>query len=103
MTCKSSNSGKIFAELYLTCSQDAAQIHVESEDSRFRDNDELRYSLRSLEQHAPWLRHIYIVTNGQVHTPSTTAPLPLFLQIVRPALCGGVVQGSLVSSRDKLS
>ncbi|KAK9818491.1 hypothetical protein WJX74_001230 [Apatococcus lobatus] len=48
--------------------EDAAQIHVESEDSRFRDNDELRFSLRSLEQHAPWLRHIYIVTNGQVPT-----------------------------------
>ncbi|KAK9868120.1 hypothetical protein WJX84_006289 [Apatococcus fuscideae] len=48
--------------------QDAVQIHVESEDSRFRDNDELRYSLRSLERNAPWLRHIYIVTNGQVPT-----------------------------------
>lgn len=25
-----------------------------------------RYSLRSLETNAPWIRHIYIVTNGQV-------------------------------------
>lgn len=25
-----------------------------------------RYSLRSLEANAPWIRHIYIVTNGQV-------------------------------------
>lgn len=25
-----------------------------------------RYSLRSLEQFTPWVRHIYIVTNGQV-------------------------------------
>lgn len=25
-----------------------------------------RYSLRSLEVNAPWIRHIYIVTNGQV-------------------------------------
>ncbi|KHD05939.2 hypothetical protein PN36_11460 [Candidatus Thiomargarita nelsonii] len=30
--------------------------------SRFADHDELRYSLRSLEQYAPWVRHIYIVT-----------------------------------------
>lgn len=33
---------------------------------RFRDNDELRYSLRSLEKNAPWVGKIYIVTNGQV-------------------------------------
>eukprot|EP00047_Mylnosiga_fluctuans_P003985 m.232102 g.232102 ORF g.232102 m.232102 type:complete len:1323 (+) comp12300_c0_seq1:20-3988(+) len=34
--------------------------------SRFQDNSELQYSLRSLEKHAPWVRHIYIVTNGQI-------------------------------------
>ncbi|XP_066593721.1 N-acetylglucosamine-1-phosphotransferase subunits alpha/beta isoform X2 [Prorops nasuta] len=34
--------------------------------SRFNDKDELRYSLRSLEMYAPWVRHIYIVTNGQI-------------------------------------
>ena len=28
--------------------------------------DELRYSLRSLEKYAPWVRHVYLVTNGQV-------------------------------------
>ncbi len=31
----------------------------------FRDNQELKYSLRSLEQHAPWIRQIHLVTNGQ--------------------------------------
>ena len=34
--------------------------------NRFRDNDELRYSLRSIWRFAPWVRHVYIVTNGQV-------------------------------------
>ena len=34
--------------------------------NRYRDNDELRYSLRSLEKYAPWIRRIFIVTNGQV-------------------------------------
>ncbi|XP_067654930.1 N-acetylglucosamine-1-phosphotransferase subunits alpha/beta-like isoform X2 [Haliotis asinina] len=34
--------------------------------SRFEDNEELRYSLRSVEKFAPWVRHIYIVTNGQL-------------------------------------
>ncbi len=34
--------------------------------NRFRDHDELRYSLRSLEQYAPWIRHVYIVTANQI-------------------------------------
>lgn len=34
--------------------------------SRFEDNEELRYSLRSLEKFAPWVRHVYIITNGQI-------------------------------------
>ncbi|KAJ8299664.1 hypothetical protein KUTeg_023724 [Tegillarca granosa] len=34
--------------------------------SRFEDNEELRYSLRSVEKYAPWVRHIYIITNGQI-------------------------------------
>jgi hypothetical protein len=33
---------------------------------RFRDNGELRYSMRSLVRFAPWLRRIYLVTNGDV-------------------------------------
>ena len=31
----------------------------------FRDNQELRYSLRSLEMFAPWVRRVFIVTDGQ--------------------------------------
>ena len=34
-------------------------------DARFRDQDELRYSLRSLQQYAPWVRHIWLVTDQQ--------------------------------------
>lgn len=33
---------------------------------RFRNNGELRFSLRSLERYAPWIRRIHLVTNGQV-------------------------------------
>jgi hypothetical protein len=33
---------------------------------RFRDSGELRYSLRSLARHAPWIRRTHLVTNGQV-------------------------------------
>lgn len=34
--------------------------------ARFADNDELKYSLRSVEQYAPWIRRIFIVTDNQV-------------------------------------
>ncbi|MBQ9235369.1 MAG: Stealth CR1 domain-containing protein [Alphaproteobacteria bacterium] len=34
--------------------------------SRYIDNQELRYSLRSVATYAPWINKIYIVTNGQV-------------------------------------
>jgi hypothetical protein len=34
--------------------------------SRYRSRDELRYSLRSLEEFAPWIRHVYLVTDDQV-------------------------------------
>ncbi|KAH3897576.1 hypothetical protein DPMN_021764 [Dreissena polymorpha] len=43
--------------------------------SRFEDNEELRYSLRSLERFAPWVRHVFIVTNGQ---------LPYWLNLENP-------------------
>ena len=35
-------------------------------EGRFRDNDELRFSLRALEKFFPQHGHIYIVTDGQV-------------------------------------
>lgn len=35
-------------------------------EKRFLENDELKYSLRSLEMYAPWINHIYIVTDRQV-------------------------------------
>ena len=36
-----------------------------SGDIRFTDNEELRFSLRSLEKNAPWIHHIFIVTDRQ--------------------------------------
>ena len=35
-------------------------------DNRYRDNEELRYSLRSIFRFSPWVRNIYIVTANQV-------------------------------------
>ncbi|WP_103528676.1 stealth family protein, partial [Streptomyces sp. SM12] len=33
--------------------------------ARFLSRDELRYSLRSLAQYAPWINHVYLVTDDQ--------------------------------------
>jgi len=46
-------------------------------ESLYYDNEELRYSLRSLERHAPWIRTIHIVTNGQT---------PMWLNTAHPRL-----------------
>jgi Stealth protein CR2, conserved region 2/Stealth protein CR3, conserved region 3/Stealth protein CR1, conserved region 1/Stealth protein CR4, conserved region 4 len=46
-------------------------------DSRYASRDELRYSLRALHAFAPWVRHIYLVTDGQV---------PAWLDTDRPNL-----------------
>lgn len=45
--------------------------------NRFRDNEELRYSLRSIEKFAPWIRKVYIVTSGQI---------PYWLNLKHPKL-----------------
>ncbi len=43
-----------------------ADIHSNSlHAARFRDNDDLRYSLRSLDLHAPWVRQVILVTDAQ--------------------------------------
>lgn len=41
-------------------------------EGRFRDNDELRYSLRALERYFPGHGHVYLVTDGQA--PSWLQP-----------------------------
>ena len=37
-----------------------------SNESRFLSRDELRFSLRSLDMYASWVRHVYLVTDDQV-------------------------------------
>lgn len=34
--------------------------------NRYADYEQLRYSLRSVEKYAPWVRKIFLVTNGQI-------------------------------------
>ncbi|MGP5073489.1 Stealth CR1 domain-containing protein [Arthrobacter rhombi] len=54
---KAATSGIVDVSTFTERAQDAA---------RFADHDELRYSLRSLEQFAPWINKVWIVTSGQV-------------------------------------
>ena len=49
--------------------------HEATDEARFRSLDELKFSLRSVEKYAPWIRHIYIVTDNQV---------PLWLNLNNP-------------------
>ena len=46
-------------------SVDALLADYLSDQNRYESHDELKYSLRSLEKCAPWVNHIYIVTNKQ--------------------------------------
>ena len=42
-------------------------LHEEAFDpARFRSRDELKFSLRSIDDFAPWVRHIFLVTDRQV-------------------------------------
>lgn len=34
--------------------------------ARYFDNDELKYNLRSVEKFAPWINHIFIITDNQI-------------------------------------
>ncbi|KAF0715889.1 Aste57867_3111 [Aphanomyces stellatus] len=60
---KAQINGEIFDETDESMVYDASAAATEN---RFRDNEELRYSLRSIEMYAPWVRHVYLVTDGQI-------------------------------------
>ncbi len=47
--------------------ESAASLHaLATNPSRFASRDELRYSMRSLDMYADWVRHVYLVTDDQV-------------------------------------
>lgn len=54
----------------------AQNITQVASSNRYRENDELRFSLRSVHAYAPWIRHIFIVTNGQVTFTSARPIVP---------------------------
>jgi hypothetical protein len=54
--------------------------HQAHGDHRFISRDELRYSLRSIEQFAPWVRNVYLVTDDQ--RPEWLVDDPSVIQVV---------------------
>jgi hypothetical protein len=61
-------SDEAWRQKKVSCSQrydGNASIEAQS-DARFMDNEELRYSIRSVFKYAPWVNRIYIVTDNQV-------------------------------------
>ncbi|WP_395573571.1 stealth family protein [Streptomyces sp. BK79] len=50
----------------LTGAPDGSLHEQAANDARYTSRDELRYSLRSIHQYAPWVRNIFLVTAGQV-------------------------------------
>ena len=64
---------------------EAQQTQEAQGNSLYRDSDELRYALRSLEAYAPWVRRIAIVTDGQ--TPSWLETANPRIQVVDHTEC----------------
>lgn len=52
-------------DLYRPEAKPGSELDVATKMRRFRDNGELRYCLRSLRNHAPWLRTIWLLTDDQ--------------------------------------
>jgi UDP-N-acetylglucosamine-lysosomal-enzyme len=55
-----------FVKLLNTYLRKETGVRVDSSAQRYDDKNELKFSLRSLEKFAPWVGHVYIVTNGQI-------------------------------------
>jgi hypothetical protein len=45
---------------------DTSKADESNSANRYRDNNELKYSIRSIERYAPWVRNIYLVTDNQI-------------------------------------
>jgi Stealth protein CR2, conserved region 2 len=53
------------AKKTLHLSEAPSEQRIDCNTERYEDADELRYALRSLATHAPWLRHVWVVVDSQ--------------------------------------
>lgn len=60
------NSPKFIQEKNFWMEKLNIKHNKDNDDTRYVDNQELRYSIRSVIKNAPWINKIYIVTNGQI-------------------------------------
>jgi hypothetical protein len=68
-------------------------------EGRYANNDELKYSIRSIEMYAPWIRKIFIVTDEQTPTwLDTTNPKVKIVDLkdILPAECLPCFNSSLI-------
>ena len=54
-------------------------------ESRWQDNQELKYSLRALVKHAPWVRNVYIITKYRTLS-HCSGQIPNWLNLAHPRL-----------------
>lgn len=62
-----------------------------ADDCRFKNNDELKYALRSASKYAPWINRIFIVTDNQT---------PEWLNVNNPKI--KIIDHSAIIPKDKL-
>ena len=62
------DSDPVWLDKYEKARQKLDSNFKNNSSARYANNDELRYSLRSIEMFAPWVRNIYIVTDSQTPT-----------------------------------
>ena len=77
---------------------------------RYRSNDDLRHSLRSLEMYAPWVRRIFLVVDDVATLPEWLDTKHPKLRVVRhseilksehrPSFCSGSIEHSLMNIPD---
>ncbi|WP_318552241.1 stealth family protein [Kitasatospora fiedleri] len=82
------------AELFGGTSPELVDTAHDDGDHRYRNHDELRYSLRSLAMYAPWIRRIFLVTADQVPSWLDTEVPGLTVVPHRDLLPGGPVFNS---------
>ena len=57
---------KIKKNKYLNLRENYSLSKDSNSTNRFRDNNELKFSIRSIEKYAKWVNNIYIVTDNQI-------------------------------------
>ena len=81
----------IWQEKHKTCITNTEKNPLQTNcEGRYVDNDELKYSLRSVELYAPWIRRIFIVTDNQIPVWLNTSHSKIRIidhKDIMPAIC----------------